>query len=159
MDRPTEEPVIVQKGGVIYVARPLFHEYAESSQRVHKQVLANCLKRLLPRPRVSAHNLPSTAIVAVRQQRGDLIVHLLHYVHQRRGRHLDVIEDVLPLHDVTVSIRAERRPSAVQLVPEMQPVPVRVPVAWTWEDGYVRFTVPRVNGYQIVQLAGAAGES
>lgn len=153
MDRPTDEPVIVQKGSVIYVARPLFREYAESSQRVHKQVLANCLKRLLPRPRVGTHNLPSTAIVTVRRQRSDLMVHVLHYVHQRRGRYLDVIEDVLPLHDVTVSVRAEQPPSIVQLVPEMQST------AWTWEDGYVRFILPRVNGYQIVQLAGAAGPS
>jgi len=151
MDRPTDEPVVVQNGPVIYVARPLFREYAESSRRVHRLVLANCLKRLLPRPRVGAHNLPSTAIVTVRQQRGDLLVHLLHYVHQRRGRDLDVIEDVLPLYDVTVSVRAAGRPSAVRLVPEGQPI------EWAWEDRYVRFTVPRVNGYQIVQLVDGAG--
>jgi hypothetical protein len=153
MDRPTDEPVIVQNGDVIYVARPLFREYAESSRRVHKQVLANCLKRLLPRPRVGAHNLSSTAVVTVRQQHDDLLVHLLHYVHQRRGRDLDVIEDVLPLHDATLSVRAARRPSIVQLVPQEQAVD------WAWEDSYVRFTVPRVDGYQIVQLAGAAAGS
>ena len=153
MDRSTDGPVIVQKGGVIYVARPLFREYAESSRRVHKQVLANCLKKLLPRPRVGAHNLPSTAVVTVRQQNDDLLVHLLHYVHQRRGRDLDVIEDVLPLYDVAVSVRAARRPSVVQLVPQAQAVD------WAWEDGYVHFTVPRVDGYQIVQLVGAGAEN
>ena len=58
-------------------------------------------------------------------------------------------KDVLPLHDVSISVRAER-PSQVQLVPQEQPVD------WTWDDGYVHFTVPRVNGYQIVQLAGGA---
>jgi hypothetical protein len=150
MDRPSDEPVIVQNGNVLYVARPLFREYAKSSRRVHKQVLANCLKRLLPQPRVGAHNLPSTAIVTVRQQGSDLVVHVLHYVHQRRGQTLDVIEDVLPLHDVTISIRATQRPSAVQLVPERQPV------EWTWQAGYVHFSVPCINGYQIVQLVGAA---
>ena len=149
MDRPTGEPVVVQNGDVIYLARPLFREYAESSRRAHRQVLANCLKRLLPWPRVGTHNLPSTAIVTVRQGGDDLLVHLLHYVHQRRGRDLDVIEDLLPLHDVTVSVRATQRPSTVRLVPEEQAVD------WAWEDGYVRFTIPRLNGYQIVQLAGA----
>ncbi len=149
MDRPGDDPVIVQKGGVLYLARPLFREYADSARLVHKKVLANCLQRLLPRPRIGAHNLPSTAIVTVRRQKDDLIVHLLHYVHQRRGRTLDVIEDVLPLHDVQVGVRAARRPDAVRLVPEDEPV------AWTWEDGYVCLTVPRVNGYQIVHLVGA----
>ena len=93
LDRPTDEPVIVQQGSVIYIARPLFHEYAETARGVHKQVLGNCIRRLLPRPRIGAHSLPSTAIVTARRQRGDLVVHLLHYVHQRRGRTLDVIED------------------------------------------------------------------
>jgi hypothetical protein len=116
----------------------------------HKQVLGSCIRRLLPQPRVGAHNLPSTAIVTVREQRGDLMVHLLHYVHQRRGRALDIIEDVLPLHDVALSVRADRRPGDVRLVPEDQPI------AWDWEDGYVRLGVPRVPGYQIVRLVGAA---
>jgi hypothetical protein len=150
MERPTDDPVVVQSGDVIYVARPLFREYAESARLVHKSVLANCLKQLLPRPRVGEHNLPSAAIVTVRQQGEDLIVHLLHYVHQRRGRTLDMIEDVLPLHDVQVSIRADRQPTAVRLVPEEEAV------EWAWEEGYVRLSVPRVDGYQIVQLVGAA---
>jgi hypothetical protein len=100
---------------------------------------------------VGAHNLPSTAIVTVRQQGSDLIVHLLHYVHQRRGRALDIIEDVLPLHHVELSIRAGHQPGAVRLVPEDQPCDFR------YSDGYVRLSVPLVNGYQIVQLAGAGG--
>ncbi len=148
------EPLVVEycvgRGRVIYVARPLFREYATSAKRVHKQVIDNCLKRLLPAPRIGQHNLPSTAVVTVRQQNQDLLLHLLHYVHQRRGRTLDVIEDVLPLHDVEISLRAECQPQSVQLVPEMQPVD------WTWQDGYVRLRVPKVNGYQMVQLVGAA---
>lgn len=144
------DPVIVENGNVIYATRPLFREYGTYAKRVHKQVIDNCLKRLLLAPRVGQHNLPSTAIVTVRQQQQDLIVHLLHYVHQRRGKGLDVIEDVLPLHDVEISVRAECQPHSVQLVPEMQPV------EWAWEDGYVRFRVPRVNGYQIVHLKDAA---
>jgi hypothetical protein len=145
----------VQNGSVLYVARPLFREYAESARLVHKQVLGNCIARLLPRPRIGAHNLPSTAIVTVRQQGHDLLVHLLHYVHQRRGQTLDVIEDVLSLHGVQLDVRAAQRPAAVRLVPGEEPLD------WTWQDddaegeGYVRLTVPRLDGYQIVQLVSA----
>jgi len=149
-DTDSGDALVVEHGSVLYIARPLFREYATSARRVHKLLIGNCLKRLLPAPRVGAHNLPSTAIVTVRRQGQDLIAHLLHYVHQRRGQGLDVIEDVLPLHDVEVSIRAECRPQAVELVPEHQAV------EWDWQDGYVRLRVPRVNGYQIVRLEGAA---
>lgn len=151
MEGVTDQPAIVQNGPVITIARPLFREYAESARRVHKQIITNCLSRLLPQPRIGSHNLPSTAIVTVRQQKNDLVVHLLHYVHQRRGRQLDVIEDVLPLTQVTLSVRAAQQPTAVRRVPEEQPV------EWSWQDGYVQFTLPRLDGYQIIQLAGAAG--
>jgi hypothetical protein len=149
MDAVTNQSVIVQNGRALYIARPLFREYAESARRVHKQVLANCLARLLPRRRVGAHNLPSTAIVSVRRRQADLLVHVLHYVHQRRGQGTDVIEDVLPLHDVALSVRAARRPEAVVILPDAQPV------AWEWQDGYVRMTLPRVDGYALVRLVGA----
>jgi len=145
MERITGGPVVTQRDGVIYIARPLFREYARSSQRVHRQVLANCLRRLLPRPRIGEHNLPSTAVVTVRRQGCDLIVHLLHYVPQRRGE-LDIVEDVLPLVDVELSVRTERRPSAVQLVPQEEPM------AWELRDGYARLQVPRVWGHQLAGI-------
>jgi hypothetical protein len=151
-ERVTDDPLIVQNNGVIYIARPLFSEYAESARRIHRDVIGAALARLLPRPRIGAHNLPSTAIVTVRRQGEDVIVHLLHYVHQRRGsRGLDVIEDVLPLHDVELSVRVERAPSEAVLVPE------HVAAAHSFADGYVQLRVPKVNGYQIVRLVGAAG--
>ncbi len=149
MDKPSDEPIIIQNSNVLTLARPLFSEYAESAKRVHKQVIANCLARLLPQAQVGENNLPSTAIITVRQQENDLLVHVLHYVHQRRGRVLDVIEDVIPLHEVDVSIRADHEPKAVRLVPEDQTL------EWMYSNGYVNFTVPRVHGYQIVEIEGA----
>jgi hypothetical protein len=38
----------------------------------------------------------------------------------------------------------------VLLLPDAQPV------EWQWEDGYVRLTLPRVDGYAVVRLVGAA---
>jgi hypothetical protein len=152
MDAVSDLPVIIRNGRVLYAARPLFREYAESARLVHRQVLANCLAQLLPRPRVGAHNLPSTAIVTVRRRQADLLVHVLHYVHQRRGHALDVIEDVLPLHGVSLSVRAAHKPEAVLLQPGGQPI------EWEWQDGYVRLALPRVDGYALVQLVGAEDE-
>jgi len=146
------EPLVVEHGNVIYIARPLFREYALSARQVHKQVIGNCLARLLPAPRVGENNLPSTAVVTVRQQAESLVLHLLHYVHQRRGRSLDIIEDVLPLHDVEISVRAARRPQEALLVPQNQQL------EWSWQDGYARLRVPLVDGYQIVLLKNAAEE-
>jgi len=37
-----------------------------------------------------------------------LVVHLLHYVPERRCDVIDVIEDVIPLRDLGVLVRADR---------------------------------------------------
>ncbi len=148
MEKATSKPVIVQNGNVIYIARPFFAEYADSARRVHKQVIANCLQRLLPRPRIGKNNLPSTAIVTVRQRaNGNLVVHVLHYVHQRRGKTLDIIEDILPLHDARLCLRTDVQAKAVRLAPE------NLPLSWEWQEGYISFTIPEVNGYQIVEIS------
>ncbi|MBC8161256.1 MAG: hypothetical protein H7Z42_08555 [Roseiflexaceae bacterium] len=146
----SDDPLVVATANSVFVARPLLREYAEQSRRVHRLLLRNCIRRLLPQPRVDAPALPTSAIVTVRRQRDDLIVHLLHYVHQRRGTSLDIIEDVLPLHNLVLRIRAERKPTDIVLVPEQQPLD------WTWREGYAEFTVPQVRGYQIVQITQAA---
>ena len=67
------------------------------------------------------------------------------------GAALDIVEDVLPLHDVTVAIRAAREPHAVTLVPEGLTAP------FSYADGYVTVQIARIDGYQIVELAGAVG--
>jgi hypothetical protein len=149
LEKVTDDPVILQKGKVIYMARALFSEYAQFSRRPHRQIIDACLRRLLPTPRVGKNNLPVTAVATVRHQGQDLIVHLLNYVPQRRSNLLDVLEDVIPLHDVHLSIRVDRQPYAVRLVPEDRELP------WQWQDGYVEFIVPTLSGYQIVQLQEA----
>ncbi len=144
----SDDPLIVEnaQGSIIYCARPLFREYALSARLVHKQVLDACIRRLLPRTRLGTNNLPSTAVATVRAQGADLIVHLLHYVPQRRGKNLDVVEDVFPLYGTSLAVCSELRPSAVNLVPEGRPL------EWTYTDGYVSFGIPRIDGYQIVQI-------
>ena len=109
----------------------------------------NALKRLLPEPLVTT-DAPSTAQVTVTRQSAQnrTIVHVLHYIPERRHPGFDVIEDVIPLHDVTVSVRAVA-PKEAYLAPG------REPLAVTREGEYVRFTIPVVRGYAMAVLEGA----
>jgi hypothetical protein len=75
------------------------------------------------------------------------VLHLLFATPSKRGTGVEVIEDLLPLHDVHVAVRRGAAPSAVRLVPEGRSVP------FTWADGRVRFTVPRLECHQMVELA------
>jgi hypothetical protein len=141
------EPLATRCADVVYLALPLFTEYGQSSRRVHRQVIGNAIAQVLPTPLIGANNLPTTAIVTVRQQETRTYLHILHYVHQRRGEGLDIVEDRLPLHEVQIAVRLAHAPARVTLVPE------QVDATCTYADGYAQIRIPRVDGYQIVEIA------
>jgi hypothetical protein len=74
------------------------------------------------------------------------VVHLLHYIPERRGRVIDTIEDIIRLHDVKLSVKALKRVRAVRLVPELSVLP------FGQSDGRIEFVVPVVAGHQMIEL-------
>lgn len=136
---------IVRSGSVIYFAHPIFTQYQQNAPRWCKQLFLNALALLLPQPALR-HNGPSTTLATLNEQAADgrRIVHLLHYIPERRSADIDIIEDVIPIYDVKVSVRADGDVKAVTLVPERQPL------AFIMADGRLEFTVDRVHGHQMI---------
>ena len=97
------------------------------------------------------HDGPSSLLTALNEQPAESrwVVHLLHYVPERRGQDFDVIEDVLPLHGVAVSLRTPSPASAVRCVPDGQALP------FSEQNGRLNFTLPKLEGHQIVEIAPA----
>ena len=133
-------------GRVIYFAHPIFTQYSRNAPRWCKTLVSNAIDLLLPEPllRVSG---PSTLQATVLEQASErrAVVHLLHYVPERRGQDFDVIEDVIPVNDVTVSLRAPGRVTAARLVPEGQDLPLTREAG-----GRVSVLVPRVAGHRMI---------
>jgi hypothetical protein len=146
-DRLAEYPGAVRKGGCIYLMHPIFSMYEDRAPRWCRQLLANALDLLMPEPlvRVSA---PSAAQVTVNAQPAEsrVVVHLLHYIPERRGRSFDTIEDIVPITDVHVSLRQDAAVRGVQLVPQ------RVPLPFGQEGERVAFTVPWLEGHQMIEV-------
>ena len=138
---------IVRKGRCIYFSSPIFSQYNDSAPRWCKLLVLNALDLLLPEPLVK-HNGPSTLQVALTQQEnhGRWILHLLHFIPERRSEELDVIEDVIPLFKVKVGIKAP------QLVRDVIVVPEETPLAFRAEGSYVVFEVDRIDGHAMVSL-------
>jgi hypothetical protein len=141
-------PAVVQKGRAIYFSHPIFTQYQTKAPRWSKQLFLNALDRLLAEPLVQVA-APTATIATLNRQvdEGRYVLHLLHYVPERRGEAFDVIEDVVPLYDVPVSVKIEEPVENVTLVPQGDPVAFEV------EDGRVTFTVPKVEGHQMVEIA------
>ncbi len=140
-------PGAVQSGRCIYLMHPVFAQYHQRAPLWCKQLVANAIARLLPEPTLIA-DAPSTAIFTVNRQEaeGRLVVHALHYVPERRSVELDIVEDVIPLHEVAVSVAVDRDVEAVRLVPQQEPIEYEV------GNGRVEFTIPRIDGAQMVEI-------
>jgi hypothetical protein len=141
-------PAVVRKGNAIYFAHPIFGQYHRNAPRWCKLLLFNALDLLLPDPLIRHHG-PSTLVATINEQAAQKrwIVHLLHYIPERRGEDFDVIEDVIPLHDLTLSVAVPRPVAAVRMAPAGEEIP------FAEIDGRVNFTLPRVEGHQMVVLA------
>ncbi|MCY4408941.1 MAG: beta-galactosidase trimerization domain-containing protein [Caldilineaceae bacterium] len=141
-------PAAARTGEVIYFAHPIFRQYNQNAPRWCKQLLLNALDMLMPDP-VLRHGGPSSVLTAVNEQAVEnrWVVHLLHYVPERRGQDFDVIEDVLPLYDVGVSLRLPGPVAGVRCVPGGETL------AFKEAMGRLSFTVPKLEGHQMVEIA------
>jgi hypothetical protein len=140
-------PAVVRNGRAIYFANPIFTEYNAVAPRWDKQMFLNALDLLAPEPLVR-HDGPTTMQVTVNEQAAEnrWVVHLLHYIPERRSQHIDIIEDVIPLYDVKVSVRVPQHVEAVTCVPE------REALAFERKGDRVEFVLPELVGHQMIAL-------
>ncbi len=139
-------PAAVQKGRVIYLPHALGEMYHAHGARVHRQFFLNALRRVYWRPNCRVEMPSSGRVSFVKQPEHDrYVVHLLYGPPLQRGR-VQVIEDLAPLHDVSVEVT----------------VPEKIRRAWMVTDGKrLRFSkknnrttlvVPRVQCHEAVVL-------
>lgn len=139
---------IVRRGPVIYFSHPVFLQYNNNAPRWCKTLLVNAIDLLLGR-RILRHTGPSSMITAVNRQAGlnRDVVHLLHYIPERRSETIDVIEDIIPLYQIGLTVETDRPVQAVTAEPSGQAL------AWTCgEDGLLQVTVPEIHGHQMVSI-------
>lgn len=101
------------------------------------------------------HDGPSTLIVTVNAQpeRARWVVHLLHYIPTRTSQSIDLLDDIIPLHDVTLTLRVPHAVRHATCEPQGRPL------AFEQAAGAVRLTVPRIDGHQLVAMAFDAWSS
>ncbi len=141
-------PAITQNGKVIYFAHPIFSQYRQNAPRWCKQLFLNALARVLP-TKLIEHNGPSTVLVTLTEQKAKkrYIVHLLHYIPERRGLDFDVIEDVIPLYNLGLTLHLPQKIKSARLVPQEEGL------EFTVSKNQIRLTVPELNGHQMIELA------
>ena len=64
----------------------------------------------------------------------------------RRGEKIEIIEDIIPIYDTTVSVKSDKAPKSVKLVPE------NAPIDFEYKDGRINFTVPKIDCWQMTEI-------
>lgn len=141
-------PAVVASGAGIYFAHPIFRQYNESAPLWVKTMVKDALAMLLPKPVLTVKG-PSSLLSTVNRQPDEsrYVVHLLHYIPERRGKQFDVIEDVIPVHNIEVTLRLGTPVNTIKLVPD------GAALEFTSVGGAVTFTVPTVNGHAMIEVA------
>ena len=156
----------VIKGRVLYLAHPVFSLYYAYGAVGYKSMITGAIDRILGREKRFESNLPSTARVSLMRQEaeGRHVLHLLYAATVTRGapmthsggnnqssairptKAVEVIDELLPLHDVEVTVRL---PGVRSVTLEPQGTGIEFERN---EDG-VRFGVTSFTCHQIIALS------
>lgn len=129
-----------------YLSQKLFSEYAKNGQIYVKEILRDTILALLGDDISLKTNLPAQGVATLTRQGNNQLVHLLYASPVRRGENVEVIEDIIPVYNVSVSVKTEGKVKGIKLAPE------GTDLTFKEENGRVEFTVPRIECWQIVEI-------
>ena len=139
-------PGIVQKGKATYFVHPIFTQYNKNAPRWCKRLFLDTLDLLLPEPLVRIE-APTTVLTALNEQSEEnrWVLHLLHYIPERRGQDFDTIEDIIPLFEMKISVKTPKKVKEVVCVPEGTSLEFQ-------QRDRAEFVLPELTGHQMVAL-------
>ena len=141
-------PGIVRKDNLIHFIHPVFTIYHEMDPLWCKTLVQNAISLLMPDQMIK-HNGPSSLVVTVNHSsvRNSYVVHLLHYIPERRGANFDSIQDVISLYDIELEILVPESFQYVSLVPSGVRIESEI------RNGYLCFSVGEIHGHQMIEIA------
>lgn len=139
----TNQPGLVQRERVIYFAHPVFTTYAKHSMSFHRDLVLAALRRLLPEPLVEIPG-PTSLQATLTKQESRIILHLLHYIPERRGLHFDIVEDAMPVAASEAIVRVPG--TTAYVVPTHEAIPV------TRRDDGLHLSLPAFTGRLMVAI-------
>ena len=142
---PAKHPAVIRKGNIIWLAHDLDLIYDKEGSQVHKQLFNNAFRQLLPQS-IADVEMPSCGRMNLMEQKDKnrYIVHLTYGTPHKRGK-AQVIEDLVPLHNVPVSLNVNASIKKAWLVPGNQKLKIQKS-----DDGSVKVVVPEFKCHTAV---------
>ena len=137
-------PAIVETTNTAYFMHPIFSTYQNIAPPWYKRLFRNELSRLLEKPLVQ-HNGPNTIITSLMEQteKDRQILHILHYIPQRKCKKLDIVDEVIPLYNITITMQIPKSVKRVYSAPNNTDIPFRQC------NHTIVFTIPEIRGHHM----------
>ena len=141
-------PGMVESNNGIYIAWNVFEDYSTMGSLILKETVVYALNRLLGRNKTLETNLPAQGVVTFTQQKelNRYVNHLLYASPVKRGESIEIIEDILPVYNVSVSVKIPETVRKVYLAPQIVDIP------FTQDQDIVSYTVPKLECHQMVVI-------
>ncbi|MEZ0297624.1 MAG: alpha-amylase family protein [Candidatus Methylacidiphilales bacterium] len=146
---PSPYPAAVLGDRVAWFANDIFTSYRQHGQPLYRDFILAAIRQLLNNALPVETTLPSTGRAALMEQPQEsrYIFHLLFAIPSVRGTGIEILEDLIPIHDVRCTVRVPKQISNVRMVPN------DVAVSFTQDGDAVSFTIPRLEGHQMVEMS------
>ncbi len=147
VEKDSGDAAIVRMDNIIYFSHPIFSMYSKHGMNAYKQLVINSIHSLIG-DSIVCTNAPTTAQVNLSYQpeKDRYVLHMLHYIPERRYDSIDTIEDIIPLYNIELKIQIQKLPKAVYCAPENRSLD------FCYQDGKVYVKVPEVRGHQIIVI-------
>ncbi len=141
------EGLILGKDGA-YIAWDIFAEYATMGSLIAKRLVCFALDTLLGDNKTVKTDLGAQGIATVMDQTEEnrYVAHLLYASPVVRGKDTQIIEDIIPVYDVSLDLKLEKEVKNAYLAPQM------TPVDFTRENGRIKLTVEKLDCHQMIVL-------
>ncbi len=148
-NNPDEQfPAAVIKDNIAYIGWDIYTAYAKHGHLCFKELFTHALKKLMGDDFTVSASIPDKAVVTYTRQEEEKrnILHLLFAHTTVRGENTEVIEDTVPLYNVKCTVKTDKKPSKISLVPEGKEL------EFVFADSKAEFIVPEVNIHQMVAI-------
>jgi len=139
--------ITVGKDGA-YISWKLFLEYANIGSLILRDLFQLTLETLLEGRKTLQTNLPAQGVTTVMDQPREhrLVHHLLYAVPVKRGKGVEIIEDIVPLYHISCMLCTDKTIRRVYLAPQMEEIP------FTQEGNTVCYTLDKLENHQMIVL-------
>lgn len=136
--------VVGKDGG--YIAWDVFTEYADVGSIILKDIVIKTIDAILGEEKTLSTNLPAQGVVTLMKQDDKTILHVLYASPVKRGKNVEIIEDLIPVYNTEFKIKVGKEINSVKIVPENKSIDFKQC------DGAVSFTVDKFTCSTIVVI-------